>query len=489
MTHAGYSVATASAGREALNKVKEQAFDVVLLDLMLPDIDGLALIPTLRAIDPTLPVIIITAFLELTTKHGSLSEGAFGYLTNPYDREELKALVRRAVSVKQLSLEAASTKQALTTSERRLRQVLQTAPDAVILADEAGHIVSWNAAAERLFGYAAGEVLGQPLTIIIPERYRRNHEQGLRRVRKTGEVRHQVVALKGHGLRKDGREFPIEVSLSSWMADGTRFFCGMVRDVTARDAAEAALIRQQIEQQALLDLIPAMVWYKDTHNRILRANRRAAASLNKTVAEIEGQSTYDLYPDEAEKYYQDDLEVISSGRPKLGIVEPYQMGTGEKRWVQTDKVPYHDTDGTVLGVLVFAQDITERAGTEQALRESEERLRAVVESSPNGIVMIDAAGTIVLVNAALAMLFGYEEHELLGQSVDRLVPERFRDRHAEHRRAFLEHPTRRRMGQNQDLKGLRKDGTEFPIEISLAPLLSAEHIHVAASVVHISPRP
>jgi PAS domain-containing protein len=66
-----------------------------------------------------------------------------------------------------------------------------------------------------------------------------------------------------------------------------------------------------------------MVWYKDTQNRILRANRQAAASINKTVAEVEGKSTYDLYPEEAEKYHQDDLAVVASGDPKLGIVELY----------------------------------------------------------------------------------------------------------------------------------------------------------------------
>ena len=81
--------------------------------------------------------------------------------------------------------------------------------------------------------------------------------------------------------------------------------------------------QQQIEQQVLLDLIPAMVWYKDSHNRILRANRRAAESINKSVAEIEGRSTYELYPEEAEKYHRDDMEVIASGQPKLGIVELY----------------------------------------------------------------------------------------------------------------------------------------------------------------------
>jgi PAS domain S-box-containing protein len=156
--------------------------------------------------------------------------------------------------------------------------------------------------------------------------------------------------------------------------------------------------------------------------------------------------------------------------------------------VQTDKVPYCDVDGTVRGLLVFAQDITERKRSEEALRASEERLRAILESSQNGIVMVNEEGTIVLVNEALAKIFGYDRQELLGRSVDLLVPERFRPSHPDHRRAFFANPTIRRMGDNRVLMGLRKDGTEFRIQISLAPLASVEGLYTAASVVHIIAR-
>ena len=291
LEHSGYQVQVAVTGAEALSRVKAESCSAVLLDLMLPDMDGLSVLTLLKGMDPALPVIMLTAFVEVAKKHASLTEGAFGYLTKPYDGEELKALIKRAVGVKHLSLEAASAKQALTASEDRFREVVQTAPDAIVLADGDGRVLSWNSAAERLFGYRAEEVLGQSLTMIMPERYRANHERALERVRTTGDVRLKGTVVTMHGLHKDGREFPIEMSLSSWISSGTRVHCGIVRDITARKEAEARLLQQQIEQQALLDLIPAMVWYKDSHNRILRANRRAAESIGKTVADIEGRST------------------------------------------------------------------------------------------------------------------------------------------------------------------------------------------------------
>ena len=482
LEHTGYRVEVAGTGAEALAKAKVDPFAAVLLDLMLPDMDGLSVLTLLKQIDPALPVIMLTAFVEVAKKHGSLTEGAFGYLTKPYDAEELKAIIARAVGVKHLSIEAAAAKQALTASEDRFREVVQTAPDAIILADGEGRILSWNGAAERLFGYTAQEMLGQFLTLIMPERYRLNHQRALDRVRTTGDLRLKGTIVSMHGLHKDGREFPIEMSLSSWISGGQRVHCGIARDITQRKEAEARLLQQQIEQQVLLDLIPAMVWYKDSRNHILRANRRAAESINKTVADIEGHSTAEFYPDEAEKYHQDDLEVIVSGRPKLGIVEQYRTGSGEKRWVQTDKVPYLDPQGHILGVLVFAQDITDRLRTEEALRESEERLRIVVESAPNGIVLVDARGEILLANVRFETQFGYEAGELLGRSVDTLIPSRLRGRHPEHRSAFLAHPESVSLSNRRDLLGLRKDGTEFPLSIHLTPLTNTNGVYVVASV-------
>lgn len=134
------------------------------------------------------------------------------------------------------------------------------------------------------------------------------------------------------------------------------------------------------ELRVILDSVPALIWYKDAENRILRANRPAAESMGLTVAAIEGLSTYDLYPEHAAKYHRDDLEVIHSGRAKLGIIEPYLMASGERRWMRTDKVPYRDESGRVVGVIVFAVDITDRVDAEEALREARDGLeRRVAE--------------------------------------------------------------------------------------------------------------
>jgi PAS domain S-box-containing protein len=133
------------------------------------------------------------------------------------------------------------------------------------------------------------------------------------------------------------------------------------------------------DHRVIFDASPALIWYKDRQNRILRCNLTAATSIGRTVEECEGASTFDLYPQDAAKYYADDMDVINSGKPKLGIIEPYRVGTDE-RWMRTDKIPYRNPDGEIIGVIVFALDITDQKRAEikaqQALEEADRANRA-----------------------------------------------------------------------------------------------------------------
>jgi PAS domain S-box-containing protein len=120
------------------------------------------------------------------------------------------------------------------------------------------------------------------------------------------------------------------------------------------------LTQKTEEHETIFNSVPALIWYKDDKNNIVRVNRLAAAWAGLSRAQMEGRSTYELYPNEAESYYQDDLEVIRSGLPKLGIFEPIVNGKGEKHWVRTDKVPYRNAEGRVVGVIVFSVEMTEQ---------------------------------------------------------------------------------------------------------------------------------
>lgn len=158
--------------------------------------------------------------------------------------------------------------------------------------------------------------------------------------------------------------------------DGKMHLFGVTVDLTPTVEKEKA---QKNQEQIIFDSVPAMIWYKDRHNIILRANKHAAESMGFTVDEIVGKSTYELYPDDAEKYYQDDLSVINSGEPKLGFIDRYVTSAGNILFLQTDKIPLRDQDGKIHGVMVFSQDITDRKIAEEQLLAAHAELESKVE--------------------------------------------------------------------------------------------------------------
>ena len=143
-------------------------------------------------------------------------------------------------------------------------------------------------------------------------------------------------------------------------------------------ASEAELQKQRAEYEMIFQAVPVELRFKDTNNRFIRVNNAAAEADGYTVAELEGKSCWDLYPEElAARYYANDLEVIRTGIPKRHFVVPHATASGTLRWVEVDKLPCRDRDGTISGVLVVAMDITERKRAEEALAERIAQMEAV----------------------------------------------------------------------------------------------------------------
>lgn len=154
---------------------------------------------------------------------------------------------------------------------------------------------------------------------------------------------------------------------------------------------------------------------------------------------------------------------------------------GTERWLSGRAFVFTDEAGKPLRLIGVNIDITER-------KRAERKFRLVVESAPYAMVMANRDGCIVLVNAEAEKLFGYSRQELLGQPVELLVPKRFRDKHPDQRAGFFAVPMARAMGVGRDLHGLRKDGSEFPVEIGLNPIETEEGLMVLSAVVDITER-
>jgi PAS domain S-box-containing protein len=146
-----------------------------------------------------------------------------------------------------------------------------------------------------------------------------------------------------------------------------------ISDISDRKRDEEEIKRLSEERKTLIDNVPAMIWYKDTKNTIIRVNPAGARIFGMPASAVEGKSVYDLFREEAADYYRDDLEVIRSGRPKFGIVHQMPVAEGGKLWVRTDKIPLRDEQGTITGLLVFNVDITEiKQAEDQLIRKSDD---------------------------------------------------------------------------------------------------------------------
>jgi PAS domain S-box-containing protein len=256
--------------------------------------------------------------------------------------------------------------------------LLDQVHDGVVVVGLDGLVHTWNASAERIYGYTAAEMIGQPIVrLFFPEDEPLGIAQALETLR--AQPMHQATELRV--CRKGGAEIFVDLRLSLQRDEQGRAIgvIGCSHDVTARIRARRDERRQREELRVILDGMPAMVWYKDRDNNIVRVNAAAAASVGRAPKDVEGRSTAELFPEEAEKYHRDDLEVIDSGVAKTGIIEMLQTASGEKRWVKTDKFPYRDERGAIVGVLVFAVDITEQKQAQQAFEQAcdtlEERVR------------------------------------------------------------------------------------------------------------------
>jgi len=362
-------------------------------------------------------------------------------------------------------------------AEAKFRGLLEAAPDAIVGVTPDGTITLVNAQAERLFGWGREEMLGQPIEILVPDRVRGIHPR-----HRTGYFTDPQPRPMGAGMelvarRRDGTEFPCEISLSSIDTEDGVLVSAAVRDVTERRRAAEAQSRLASIVHSSHDAIMG----KTLGGVITSWNPGAERLYGYTEEEMIGQRADVLFPVGRRAREAAILTRIAAGER----VEQYQTERlrkdGSVVTVSLTMSPITDATGTIVGVASVSRDVSDRV-------RAEARFRGLLEAAPDAIVGVSTDGTITLVNAQAERLFGYGRDELLGQPVEILVPEYARDVHPAHRTGYLHDPAPRPMGAGMQLAGRRKDGSQFPAEISLSSIDTEDGIVVSAAVRDVSDR-
>ena len=242
------------------------------------------------------------------------------------------------------------------------------------------------------------------------------------------------------------------------------------------------------DPRAVLDTLPAVVGYYDLELRNRLANRAYVEFFGLTPREILGRHIREVIGPQLYALNRVHMERALAGEPQL-FDRTVIDHRGEPRHMQVSYVP-DIVDGSVRGFAVLLTDITARQLAERAHVAAEARFRGLLESAPDAMVIIKAEGEgeIVLINAQAERLFGYTREELLGKGIEVLLPERFRDLHADRRSSYAADPHARLMGAGLALFARHRDGSEFPIEVTLGPLRSAEGLLLSSAIRDITDR-
>lgn len=415
------------------------------------------------------------------------------------------------------------TEQALRASQDRLRAVIDTEPACVKVVDQNGVLLQINVSGLAIIE-ADDEhaVIGQPVfPLVAPE-----HQEAFRRFHthvcqgSATSLEFEIIGLKGTRRWVKSHAVPFRP-----VSQGPTMHLSVTQDMTAVKRAERRLALQHAVAQVMAtadsahEAIPLILhticrglgwevgayWEVDRCSDLLRCREVWHRGHSVETAEFAAHTRTATFRTgvglpgrvwaSGEAAWIRDV-VMDGNFPRApyadragihgGLAFPFMSGDDRVQGVmEFFAQAVHETDHDLLQML---ETLAGQISLFLARKQTEEQLRLVVESVPNGILMLDQDGMIVLVNAQVEQAFGYARQELIGRPVERLIPERFRAHHADHRRMFCAAPSARAMSGRANLVGLRKDGTEFPVEIGLTPIETVNGLRILAVMVDIAER-
>jgi len=351
-----------------------------------------------------------------------------------------------------------------------LETIANNTTDALIAIDSNGKVIFWNQAAELIFQYSEKEMIGNPIEIIIPERYQNMHKEGLKRVNSGGK-RHvigNIVELEG--VRKNGEIFPVELTLSEWESDGGKYYGGIIRDITSRKRIEDDLRKATARFSSILQSASDAIITANSEGIILSWNRASVEIFGYTEKEVLGKPLTIIIPDNFKAAHEKGIARVSSGGERHVIGKTVEL-LGKHKDGHLIPVELSLSTWMIGNERFFSgiiRDISKRKTIEEKHRATELKFKSIAESANDAIISANDKGEIQSWNGAAEKIFGYAPEEVLGGSLTVIIPEQFRKQHLQGIERVANGGPQHVIGHSVELLGLHKDGHTFPIELSLS---------------------
>ena len=378
---------------------------------------------------------------------------------------------------KQSVLHSASTK--FTSSG--LHQFLDISPDALLVIDQAGTIISVNEQTAALFGYTRRELPGQQVEILLPERFRSAHMTYREHYFTAPRTREMGAGLQSSGKRKDGSEFPVDISLKPLLIEESPYVIAAVHQMTAQQRMEEKMTkdREDEKQLQMLNLILSAatenVSLFDKNGRIRFVSERTAKQLGLQQRDFPGKTWQEIgLPARfMEPFEEQRRKVMLTGQ--TCVDEILFTNGAEMRWFEYIAKPVVDEDGEVTSLVASVKEITERKQAEDALH----RLSSIVESSGEAIFSKTLEGVITSWNSSAEKLYGYSAEEAIGQPVLLLFP----PDHQQEFEEILAQVATGKIVRDHETTRVRKDGTHIPVLVTISPIPDHRGRIIGASTI------
>lgn len=382
--------------------------------------------------------------MDGTTFEGEISIAPINRSDNPV--ENIVCVIRDVTERKQFDMERRER-------ERLLRQLADNYPAYVSIIEE-DLTIGFTAGYEfKNLGLDPEQFVGATLDRVFgdqADKVRSHYERAFEGIQQSFELKNEhyrVVPLAD----EDGK-------ISKILA--------VVENITERRKAENAVAEERNLLRTVIDAVPDFIYVKDSEHRMMLNNTAHALSLGLIPDDMVGKTDLELFPEHmANKFHHDEKSLFETEKPIRNLLEHSLGSDGQEIWALTTKVPLRNLSGELIGLVGITHDVTELKRKEEALRKSEERLRLFIEATPIATLICNSNKEIVLTNEATESLFQYTRSELIGQSIQLLVPVDFRGQHESHMTGFIEGDYERL--SKVEIFGRRKNGETFVADIQL----------------------